>query len=598
MDSVINHTGLPNLCGQAPVDKSTQTDPDAETSGSLGPYEVSRVDADEVITFTGCLPDREITIEKGRVVVKIHPALNVAAQDEEGNSKSFSIRFHSLPVNQAASNVTEDEVREHLDWDGYAACANLYNTRPISVNTARESQISRDSGVDTHSAAHIQSATWQSALSAMSEGSMSSDDSVAEGLAAGSGSASTLSSLDRDSRHSFDSFSGSLNAAPVESISRPLNAEPVGSASGSSKPDSLSPFVNGQRICEAAEVIRESPQSDEPVSRLFFSKLITYDPDKPPAWYKKKYGYKTYYGEQLRHSEHVKNFILSSFGDWLGRLDTGGSGKGINIFNSSKSRFSSKFLFWLEHNTKAFESICEAAQPINNVRRHLNRFFRGEIKTENRAHLYQNLAFKQCDKATIKCLTRNGDDRFIEDCTPAIYFYFRYFISKIEEVSASEKYQAGRDKIARKIANYTALEEPRGDFGLLKACANYNAAVQLFEREYKSTRLAEFDPKRREHGNLIANINYSRVAAEDLQVIRQLLFLIEVLEEEGRGIISKYQKSINGLPATVQGNSFEERVLQMFDNGNGYVSRPLQGIKTTLDNLLANHPDNQRVSPD
>ncbi|WBA88508.1 hypothetical protein [Endozoicomonas sp. GU-1] len=64
MDTVVNYTELPGLSGQTPVHKSTQTEPEAEASGSLGPYDVSRIDIDEVVMFTGCLPDKEITVER------------------------------------------------------------------------------------------------------------------------------------------------------------------------------------------------------------------------------------------------------------------------------------------------------------------------------------------------------------------------------------------------------------------------------------------------------------------------------------------------------------------------------------------------------
>ncbi|WP_257294115.1 hypothetical protein [Endozoicomonas sp. YOMI1] len=563
MDTITSHPELPDLSGQTPAHKSTQTDLDAGSSGSLGPYEISRVD--EVVMFTGCLSDKEITVEKGRVVVKIHPALNVTAQDEGNNSKSFSIRFHSLPVNQASVNVTEAGGEEDFDWDDYAECVNLNNNESISVNTAFGSQISRDPGANSHSAVHVHRVIRQSVLPAVSEDSVSSDASFTEGFVTDSALAVTSSSPCRESHYSTDSNSSSLNSA------------------------SNSLFKNGRKICEIAEMMKCDPhRSKDPVFKVMFSRLINYDVSKAPAWYKIKYA-----NRRLLITK-VENFILKSLANGMGCFNA--NDKDMHRFtgsaNLSSYPLSSKFVYCYENNINIFEHICEAVDLFTNVESGVYQCFRGSSKINilGRTELYETLSFNESNEKSIKSKSRSGDLQLLSDCSSAIFFFFSNFISKLGHAIESKKYKTEKAAIARKIAKHTVLEKERGDFDLLNACVNYNLAVRLIEREYGMTVLARYDSERRA-GEQDVEFDYS-VEPGDLDVIKQLLVLIDALEEEGRAIISDYKTSIDALPRVVEGKRFEERVLHMFDNGSGYASKPLQGIKSTLTTILENHPAN------
>ncbi|WP_257294116.1 hypothetical protein [Endozoicomonas sp. YOMI1] len=588
MDTGINHTELFDLSGRTTVHKSTQTDTYATSSGFLGPYEVSRVD--EVVTFTGCLSDNKISLEKGRVVVKILPALNFTSQDEGDSSKSFSIRFQSLPTNQASVNATEESDGEVFTPDSRDEWITLYDDASISGNTVPGVQISRDSGVDSHSVVHFPSVTGQPVLAGMSEDSVSLDTSVSEGSFSGSALTGTTSSPDRASsldRKSY--YSLNSNSSPLDSATDSLIAtcQEIRLITTDQK---ICPFTNGQIICEIAEKIRDSRPCNDPVSRVITSNLITYDPDKAPDWYINKYEFQ----QSLR--DYIEIFMLKSFARLMG---CHAKGNRINIFAGSGNRLSPKFIFWIEHDSSAFEWISEASQMLASFKRDIDQCFRWGTKTFiSRLELYESLSFKESDKATFKSINQKAESPLPSDCYPGIIFYFRHLMSKLEETIKTEKCSAGKREIARKIADYKISQKQRGNFDLLNACANYNVAVDLIEKEYKSTGLSQYDSKRRTLNVLSAEDNYSLVAPGELDVIRQLLFLIEALEEEGRGIISEYETSIDALPRALQGRSFEERVLHMFDNGNGYVSRPLKSIKSTLNNVLANHPENLKGSPD
>lgn len=558
MDTVINHTALVSPSGSASVHQSTQTDPCAISSGSLGPYEVSHVD--EVVMFTGCLPDKEVSIEKGRVVVKILPVSNVAAR-EGGNVKPFSIRFHCLPVNQASENVvnvTDAVGTEDFDWDDYVECAHL-DRASISVNTATGSQ---DSGVDSHCAVLDQRDSRQSVLPAVSEDSASSEASCTEGFSSALAMAS--SSLDKTSspggdlggepRHSMDSGSSSLNSAN-------------------------SSFRNGRQICKIAEMRRDPHRCIDPVSRMMLSRLITYDSGTVPRWYKSKYKFL-----KLLITE-AESFVLKSIANGMGWLDV--NGKDLSLFkgsaNLSSHPLSSKFIFCFENDVSAFERLCEAEYLLANAESQVNQCFTGSTKTyaSIRLRLYETLSFIESDENSIESRSRSGDLQLISDCSSAIYFFFRNFISKLEHAAKSKKYQVDKESIARKVAGHTILEKERGNFDLLNACVNYNLAVRLIEREYRLTDLARYDSERRAGERL--NLE---VEPGDLKVITRLLILIEALEEEGRAILSDYKTCIDALPRAIEGKSFEERVLHMFDSGNGYVSRSLQDIKSTLTTVL------------
>ncbi|WBA80943.1 hypothetical protein [Endozoicomonas sp. GU-1] len=520
MDAVINQTELVDLSGQTPVHKSTQTNADAASSGSLGPYEVSRIE--EVVTFTGSLPENKISLKKGRIVVKIQPALNFTSLDDEDNRKSFSIRFQSLPTNQSSVNGAED----------------------------------------------------------IGGGNFTSDTSISDRSFCGSGSIGTTSSLDR--RSSADRKSHySLTS---DSMSRDSTTNSL------LKSDQKTyRFTNGQVIREIAKKIRRPCSSS--VSEVIINKFITYDPDKAPDWYKNKYEF----NPSLR--TYIEIFMLKNFAFWMAWVDADGHRK--NLFSGSGIQLSPKFVLWIENNMSAFERICESGDMLINIERHIDQCLRGTVKKSiSRVEIYESLSFKKIDKASINSINQKGNSPLPQDCHHGIIFYFRNLVSRLMNMIKTEKYTSGKREIHRKIADYTIMQKDKGNFDLLKACTNYNVAVRLLAKEFESSGLAEYDSKKRIDGELCPEVNYSLVDPGHLDVIEQLIFLIETIEKEGRGIISEYKKSIDALPRAIEGNTFEERTLHMFDSGNGYVSRPLNSIKSTLNKILANHPDNPAELPD
>ncbi|WP_257264163.1 hypothetical protein [Endozoicomonas sp. ONNA2] len=553
MDNVINHTVLPETV----VNKSTQTDCDAPSSGSLGPYEISHVD--EVVTFTGCLPDKEISVEKGRVVVTIRPALNVTARDADDNNRSFSIRFQSLPSNQASVNV----IRESSDSEDLAPdkCVMLSNDASISGKTVPESHIYQVSSVGN---------TRRPVLSEISMDSVSSNASLTEGLDTSSALTARSSSLGKQSLSSNCSDNTSfLNFASSDR------------------------FRNGQKICKIVEMRRDPHRCKNPVSRVISSSLINYDPGTVPGWYKSEYSQ-----AQFVITE-VESFILKSFANYMGWLDANGKGK--NIFtgsaNVSSNPLRSQFVDWFETDARALECICEVARLLANAESQVDQCFRGSSKTNpiSRVNLYQTLSFKKSNKEFIKSKSRSGDLQLLSDCSSAIFFFFSNFVSKLESAIESKKQKAEKAAIARKRADHKVPEKKKGIFDLLKACANYNLAVQLIDREIKRAGLAQQDSERMadempNEGSHV--VDYTRVEPGDLHVMRQLLVLIENLEKEGLAILSDYQTFIEALPRAVEGKKFEQRVLRMFDNGNGYVSEPLHSMKSTLTAILENNLTN------
>ncbi|WP_163370770.1 hypothetical protein [Endozoicomonas acroporae] len=520
MDAVINQTESVDLSGRTPVHKSTQTNADSASSGSMGPYDVSR--REEVVTFTGSLPDNKISLERGRIVVKIQPALNFTSLNDEDSRKSFSIRFQSLPTNQSSVNGAED----------------------------------------------------------IGGGDFSSDTSISDISFNGSGSIGTTSTLerrsstDRRSRYSSTSDNRSLDSA-------------TGSLLKSDQKTYR--FTNGQVIREIAEKIRRPCNGS--VSEVIISKLVTYDPDKAPDWYKNKYEF----NPSLR--THIEIFMLKNFALWMAWVDADGHRK--NLFSGSGTQLSPKFVLWIENNMSAFERICEAVELLINIERHIDQCLRGKIKKSmSSVEIYESLSFKESDKASIDSINQKGKSTLPQDCYHGIVFYFRNLTSRLMEMIKTEKYTTGKREIHRKIADHTIMQKNKGNFDLLKSCTNYNVAVRLIEKEYESSGLAEYDSKKRIDGRLCPEVNYSLVDPGHLDVIEQFIFLIETIEKEGRGIISEYKKSIDALPRAIEGNTFEERTLHMFDNGNGFVSRPLNSIKSTLNKILANHPDNPAGAPD
>ncbi|USE37182.1 hypothetical protein [Endozoicomonas sp. SCSIO W0465] len=546
---------------QTPVHNSTQTESGEGSPGAMGPYDVRRMD--NVVMFTGHLPDqREISVQKqkDRVVVKFFPGLNSETGNEDCLKKSFSIRFQSVPVGQGSVDGSVGSDGEDLVWDDFRESAELHsNNLDISEEAVFLTQRARDSGIVRSPKDSALIGTEPSDLSeALRNLSSSRVDTVSE---TGSYCSSTgaMPSLDRQSNSSLDTANSSSNSA---------------TASGSL-------FRNGRQICEIAEMISDSRQCLEPVSRQIFSRLITYDPHVVPGWFKK------YQSPSLTITT-VENFLLQSFAKWMGWLDA--DGKNMNLFTGTSHRLSPKFIFWLENNTSAFECISQAAQLHANVRRDVHRCFCGEIRVIDRVQLYETLSFKQGDKASLK--NKSGNLQLLSECSSAIFFYFRNFVSKIAEVIESKKYRAEKAAVARKIAVHTILEKQRGNIDLLKACVSYNLAVMLIEKEYASTGLAKYDASRRVNGQLDFEVDYSRIEPNNLEVIKKLIILIEALEDEGRVIIENYKDTIDALPRVRDGKSFEERVLQMCKYDTGYASSPLQGIKSTLRAILENHPAN------
>ncbi|WBA88509.1 hypothetical protein [Endozoicomonas sp. GU-1] len=346
-------------------------------------------------------------------------------------------------MNQTSANLTEAEAdgREDFDWDYYVESANVDNSESTPVNTASGSHSSGDSGIDSPSAAHVQRVIRQPVLPAMREDSISSDTSVSEGFVPGSALTVTSSSLDknaspRESCYSMDSNSSSLNSA-----SNVL-------------------FRHGHKICEIADMISVPGPRKASVSRMIFSRLITYDPSSVPPWYKSKYVH-------IRSLiTNVESFILKSAANGMGWCDA--NGKGMNLFTGpadlSSYPLSSKFVFRFENNTSIFECLCEAANLLTSVESQVDRCFRGSTRTNpiDRVTLYETLSFKQSNKESIKNKSRSGDAQLLSDCSSAIFFYFSNLISKLESAIQSKKYNRDEAAIARKIADHTILEKREG----------------------------------------------------------------------------------------------------------------------------------------
>ncbi|WP_257264162.1 hypothetical protein [Endozoicomonas sp. ONNA2] len=593
MDTVNNHLEIPKISGGTPAHKTTQTDFHTVSSGSLGPHEVSHID--EVVIFTGHLSNREISVEKGRVVVKILPALpalNVAAQDE---NKRFCIRFHSIPMETRAGFGEED-----LDWDTYAECQGL-NRASMSVNTFPGDLFPQDPGVASQSiisglAGSVDTlpgdlfsqnpgVASQSAISGLagngqplspviSEGSSSSCASTLEEVAAaGLATPDTLSYVDktssicRDSCQSFDS------------------------ASSSFKPATASTFENGQMICELAEEIGDLSRCKEPISRVIFRKLVDYDPRKVPEWYKNKH-------DVNQSFKRTEMFMFQNFANWAGWLDA--NSKPMNLFPTSSKQLNTNFVVCVEDSSHAFERISNVAQMLASMKRHINEYFQGKYKkTISFVELYETLSFKPSDKKTIQDISQKGNSPLPANCLSGIVFFFHRLIWKLDK--SIKTIQSTRDKAQitnKKTGSHKVAKKSIEDFNkLLNACVNYNLAVYLIERQFKlidnqRSKKEMREKELRERGELCADTG--SINSEDLHVLKQLRLIINAIEEEGRSIPKELRTTIDLFPRVLQGGSFEERVLGLLTNGSDYVSKPLNSIRSELNKILANHSN----SPD
>ncbi|WP_419832317.1 hypothetical protein [Endozoicomonas atrinae] len=574
MDGTITKQTVADVSKQTLIHVSTQTDSvvyAAEDSGTLGHHKV-RI-AEGAVNFTGNVLDgKEIQIEahQNRIAVKILPGLMGKCGDSgEGNNKSFGISFHSSSSNQEPVYEAEENGSVTLSWESDPAGLILSECSPALRNVSTLRHISEDSGFSNQVMPGMVGSERSTQRECSDVSDSFDDDQVSSGLTV---------NTEADSDSALTGKTVSLGRQSLSSM---------GSANSSSASGSVSQsqFMNGQKICAVAEKITNPGQCKETASRMIFDGLITYDPKRLPNWYRDKYQ-----GGRLSTGV-VENFMLRTFSKWMGWVDD--HGKLMNSFTGFSGGLSTRFVFWLENNISVFERVSQVTQLLANAKRNVGECFSGSIKTIDRVQLYETLSFKKIDKNELKQKTRSGNFKYLTDCSPAIFFYFRELISQVDLARKSDNHRVKKTELLKKIASCTILEKQRGNLDLLNACVNYNMAVQLIEREYGLAGLGQYDSERRVKGELSCNTDYSRFECEDLEIIKHLLFLIEAIEKEVKFILSEYKTCIDALPRALEGKSFEERVLHLCKDESGYTSEPLKGIKSTLRRILTgNEPKN------
>ncbi len=573
MDTAMSKPAVAQASTQIPIHVSTQTDSvaEAENFGGLGHHKV-RI-AEGVVSFTdSLLANNKIHIERyrERVVVKILPGLT-ELHNHSGERNKSPVSFHVSLPNQAPADEVEGNGSVRLSWDSDTAGLSLSESESSpalrDVNTLR--QITEDSGFSSQ----------VMPVMAGSEQSMQPEcDVISDSFDDDQISSVLTVNTEADSDSLSTGKTASLGKASLSSMGSVSSSSAFGSVSQSQ-------FMNGQKICAVAEKITNPGQCKETTSRMIFDGLITYDPKRLPNWYRDKYQ-----GGRLS-TDAVENFMLRTFAKWMGWVDD--RGKCMNPFTGLSGGLNTRFIFWLENNITAFERISEVTQLLANAQRDIGQCFRGLIKNIDRAQLYETLSFKKVNKDELKQKSKSGSLKYLADCSPAIFFYSHELMSKIDVARKSDKHRLKKTKLLSRIADYTILEKQRGNLDLLNACVNYNLAVQLIEREYRLADLGQYDSERRVKGMVSCNTDYSRFECEDLEIIKHLLFLIEAIEKEVKSILNEYKTCIDGLPRALEGKSFEERVLHLCKDENGYTSEPLKGIKSTLRRILTgNEPKN------
>lgn len=573
MDTAMSKPAVAEASTQRPIHVSTQTDSVAEEEnfGGLGHHKV-RI-AEGVVSFTdNLLANNKIHIERyrERVVVKITPGLTELHNDSGERNKSPVSFYVSLP-NQAPADEVEGNDSVRLSWDSDTAGLSLSESESSpalrNVNTLR--QIAEDSGF-SRQVMPVMAGSEQSRQPEFDVVSDSfDDDQVFSVLTVNTEADSDFLSIGK---------TASLGKASLSSTGSVSSSSAFGSVSQSQ-------FINGQKICTIAAKINNLGQGKESASKVIFDGLITYDPRMVPMWYKSKYQ------GGLRSVDAIENFMLRTFTKWMGWIDDGGNC--LSPFTKWNDQLNTRFMFWLENNITAFERISEVTQMLANAQRDIGLCFSGLIKNIDRAQLYESLSFKKVNKDELKEKSKSGSLKYLADCYPAIFFYSRELMSKIDVARKSEKHRLKKTKLLSRIADYTILDKQRGNLDLLNACVNYNLAVQLIEREYGLAGLGQYDSERRVKGMVSCNTDYSRFECEDLEIINHLLFLIDAIEKEVKFILSEYKTCIDAMPRALGGKSFEERVLHLCKDESGYTSKPLKGIQSTLRRILTgNEPKN------
>lgn len=375
----------------------------------------------------------------------------------------------------------------------------------------------------------------------------------------------------------------------------------VGST-GSSDRSTICPlycFPNGKSIRAIAGQINGLSQVKTSVSDLILDKLNTYNPGSPPSWYKEQYNLNASW--MWRTSlERINNcgpsfgvvtgIMLNSFAKWAGWTD--GANKCRKMVAESEACLDAPFLFFLQNDVNVFERLSEVSQTVACVERDICEIFKGKAKgDDNIIVIYETLSFRRWKGKSRKQFNQNvttDPEWYRAQCDAGVVFFFREFSQMIKEAEGFDKYQKKRKEILAKCSRLGLLhmEKQPSKIALLIACINYNLAVYLIEKEYGLACLSEYDPARRVAGKLSVSTDYDRFTDEDLATMRDLLKLIDALEQEVQELLNTYEKDIDCQPRRKGGQSFEQRVLHLSSNGCGYFSKPLSGIKATLLNIL------------
>ena len=394
---------------------------------------------------------------------------------------------------------------------------------------------------------------------------------------------------------------GLLVSGLYDNESVPLERLSVGSTDSSDR-STVCPlfcFPNGKSIRAIAGQINGPSQEKSSVSDLILNKLNTYNPGSPPAWYKQQYNLSASWMwrtslERINNAGPsfgvVTSTMLNCFAKWAGWTD--GGGKCRKMVAESEACLDARFLLFLQNDVNVFERLSEVSQTVACVERDICEIFQGKTKgDDNIIVIYETLSFRRWRGKSRKQFNQNvaaNPERYRAQCDAGVIFFFRDLSQMIKEAEAFDKYQSKRKEILAKCSRMGLLhmEKQPSKIALLIACINYNLAVYLIEKEYRLACLSEFDPARRVDGKLSVSTDYDRFTDEDLATMRDLLKLIDALEQEVQELLNTYEKDINCQPRLRGGQSFEQRVLHLSSNGSGYFSKPLSGIKATLLNIL------------
>ena len=386
-----------------------------------------------------------------------------------------------------------------------------------------------------------------------------------------------------------------------DSESVPLERMPVGSTDSSER-STVCPlycFPNGTSIrAIAGQINGPSQEKKRSVSDLILKKLNTYNPGSPPAWYKEQYNLTANWMwrtslERINNCgpsfSIVTGIMLNCIAKWAGWTDEAGKCK--KVVAESEACLDARFLLFLQNDINVFERLSEVSQTVACVERDICEIFQGKAKGDDIIVMYETLSFRSLRGRSRKHFRQSvatNPERYRAQCDAGVVFFFRELSQMIKEAESFEKYQSKRKEILAKCSRLGLLhmEKQSSKIALLIACINYNLAVYLIEKEYRQACLSEYDPARRVAGKLSVSTDYERFTDEDLATMRDLLKLLDALEQEVLELLNTFEKDINCQPRSRDGLSFEERVLHLSLNGGRYFSKPLSGIKATLLNIL------------